>query len=424
MSHFSSIKTTTYRKVLATGLLCILLGLPTLKGQNRQNLEQDKQAIERDIQLTNQLLNQTKNASELSLNQLRILNQQIANREKLLRTLNNELTLINRQIQQANRDVDNLSKELEALKASYANMVYHAYKNRNSYQRLMFLFSSRDFNQAYLRLKYLQQLAKHRQLQAEKILETQQSLELQIAALEVKKKEQQQVLTEQRQELARLDEEKKEQARSVGLLQKKEKELLAQIRQQEQTARQLQQAIERVIAEERRKAAERAAEQARAQGRPATASPEPYRLTPAEQVISNRFADNKGKLPWPLERGIITGSFGQQPHPVLPGIRIDNPGVDISTTQGAKARAIFEGTVTRIFTVPGANYSVIIQHGDYRTVYSNLSEVFVTGGQKVNIRQEIGTVATDPRDARTHVQLQIWHGNNKLNPADWIARQR
>jgi murein hydrolase activator len=386
-------------------------------GQNREELERNKRRIEQEITLINQLLRETQSSAQLNLNQLVIINNRINSRENLIRTISNEIGFINRRIRNIQEEIELLQEDLKMLKESYARMIYYAYRNRNSYQRMMFIFSSRDFNQAYLRLKYLQQLTKHRQLQAEKIEETAVKLEESLAELELRKQEQQNLLADQQQEMNNLNREKQEQNQNVQQLKRKEQELMQQLREQERAARELQQAIERVLAEERR----RAAEAARAEGRPAA---EAFRLSPEEQLISNQFAENKGRLPWPLERGIITGFFGEQPHPVLPGIKIVNNGIDISTTQGSRARAIFEGTVSRVVSIPGAYYAVIIRHGDYLTVYSNISEVFVRNGQKVNIREELGTLATDTRDARTHVHLEIWHGNQKLNPADWITQQR
>lgn len=401
-----------------TAIVFVLLAaiIIRLQAQDRAELERNKQRIEQEIALINQLLRETQSTAEMNVNQLVMLNNRIDSRQNLIANLNNEIRFINSRIAAMTRQKEQQEAELKELRESYARMIYYAQRNRNSYQRMMFLFSSRDFNQAYLRLKYLQQLTRHRQLQAEKITETTLKIEESIAELELQKEEQQKVLSELQQEINTLTQEREAQAQNVEQLQKKEKELMQQLRAQEKAARELQQAIERVIAEERRKAEEAA----RAAGKPAT---EAFRLTPAEQIISDNFAENKGKLPWPLERGIITGFFGEQPHPVLPGIKIVNNGIDISTTKGSKARAIFEGTVARVFSIAGG-YAVIVRHGEYLSVYSNLSEVLVSNGEKVSTRQEIGVVATDDREAQTSIHLELWHGNNKQNPADWISRHR
>ncbi len=403
-------------KCLLILLLAILSG--NIAAQTRENLEKERQRIQQEINLTNQLLEETKKSAETNINQLVILNNQISQREELLRTINNKISFINRQINSLTQEIKSLNKELEELKDSYANMIRHAYKNRDKNHRLMFLFSSKDFNQAYMRMKYMQQYARDRQLQAEKIIQTAQKLDEQVAELESSKKEQQQLLADHRKEIETLTTEREEQSNTVQSLRRKERSLMSQLKQQEKEAEELSNAIQRIIEEERRKAAEKA----KAEGREAPATV--FELTPEDQIISDNFYENKGSLPWPSERGIITRPFGEQSHPVLPGIRISNDGINISTTEGAKARAVFEGTVVRVFSVPGGNNAIIIRHGEYLTVYSNLAEVTVSNGQKVNINQEIGVISTDPRDNKTEVHLQIWKGTQKLNPAEWLARRQ
>ncbi len=402
---------------LLTGLLLLPWAAPA-QTQSREALERDKQNIEREIRLINEMLQETKKTAEVGMNQLVMLNTQITRRESLLRAINNEISLINRRIETQTRTIEELRQELEELRASYAKMVQYAWLTRSNYQRMAFLFSSNSFNQAYMRLRYLQEYARHRQLQAEKIVKTQKTLQQEIARLEEQKIQQEKLRAEQQQSMQELNREKGEQDQTIRQLRRREQELMQRLRQQERARQDLQHNIERIIAEERR----RSQEQARAEGR--TVTPGTYALTPEEQLLSNNFAENKGKLPWPVERGVITGSFGEQPHPVLRNIKIVNNGIDIASVPGAKARAIFEGTVSRVITVPGAYNAVIIRHGEYLTVYSNLAQVSVQSGDKVNIRQEIGTVATDSREGKTHVHLEVWKGNDKLNPADWIASQR
>jgi murein hydrolase activator len=385
--------------------------------QTRADLEQDKQSIEREIQLINQMLQETKKTAEISLNHLVMINRQISSRENLIRTINNEISLINHRIGVLNTNIETLNKDLEDLRESYALMVQQAYRNRDAMHKIMFIFSSKSFNQAFLRMRYLQQYARHRQLQAEKIKETTITLSEQRAALQLEHTRQQRLLVQQRQEMESLANEKTTQDRTVTQLRKRERELIQRLREQELAARELQRAIERVIAEERRKAQELA----RAEGRTPA---DMFALTPEERLLSDNFADNQGRLLWPVERGVITSPFGEQPHPVLRGIKINNNGVEIAATEGARARAIFEGTVSRIIAVPGGNYAVIVRHGEYLTVYSNLSEVYVKNGEKVSLRQELGKIATEPNELKTHMNLQIWKGNDKLNPELWIARQR
>lgn len=396
-------------------VLGLWMGTPVY-GQSRDELERNKASLEREIRITNQLLQETQRTAETNMGQLVMLNNQISRREQLLGTIQNEIRLINRRISGLNNSINELEQDLQELKESYARLIRQAHRNRDSYQRMMFIFSSENFNQAFLRMRHMQQYSRHRRIQAEQILKKQEEINKQIAELEEERDAQQLLLARQRDEVRNLAREKATQEQTVNRLRTREQDLMQQLRRQEREARQLQEEIQRIIAEERRRAQERA----EAEGRVTT---DMFALTPEEQLLSDNFAGNRGNLPWPLERGVITGHFGEQPHPVLPGIKISNDGIYISTSQGAEARSIFDGRVSRVFSVPGGLYAVIIRHGEYLSVYINLSEVFVTNGQQVSTRDAIGIVGTNPREANTSLHLQIWKENDKLNPATWIARQ-
>lgn len=396
-------------------VLGLWMGTPVY-GQTRDELERNKASLEREIRITNQLLQETQRTAETNMGQLVMLNNQISRREQLLGTIQNEIRLINRRISGLNNSINELEQDLQELKESYARLIRQAHRNRDSYQRMMFIFSSENFNQAFLRMRHMQQYSRHRRIQAEQILKKQEEINKQIAELEEERDAQQLLLARQRDEVRNLAREKATQEQTVNRLRTREQDLMQQLRRQEREARQLQEEIQRIIAEERRRAQERA----EAEGRVTT---DMFALTPEEQLLSDNFAGNRGNLPWPLERGVITGHFGEQPHPVLPGIKISNDGIYISTSQGAEARSIFDGRVSRVFSVPGGLYAVIIRHGEYLSVYINLSEVFVTNGQQVSTRDAIGIVGTNPREANTSLHLQIWKENDKLNPATWIARQ-
>jgi murein hydrolase activator len=388
-----------------------------LGAQTREELEQDKQAIEREIRLINDMLKEAKQTTTISLNHLAMISQQINSRESLLRNIRNEIALIDTRIKTYSANIAALQNELTQLREAYAKMIQHAYNHVDATRGIMFILSSESFNQAYLRFNYFRQYARHRQLQAQKIGEVSSELAEKVSALESERSQQQALLSKQRQEISLLSQEKTSQDQTVKQLQQKERELLQRLRQQERAARELQNAIERVIAEELR----RAQELARTEGRVTT---DMFALTPEERILSANFAENRGSLLWPVERGIITGRFGEQPHPVLRGIRINNNGVEIATFEGARARSIFNGEVSRVISVPGGTYAVIVRHGEYLSVYSNLAEVLVKNGDKIAIRQELGVVSTSTAESKTQINLQIWKGNEKLNPELWIARQR
>ncbi len=395
--------------------LCFVFTVVLTKGQSRDDLERERKELEKNIRLTNQLLEKTKKSAETTINQLEILNSQISKRENLLQVLDSQIQLLNRQISSYTKEIEKLTEELRELKESYARMIYFAHRNKSSYQRLMFLFSSSDFNQAYLRLKYLQQYARHRQIQAEKIIKTSEEINTKIEELEKQKQEQKNLLAEEKIELELLSSEKQQQNNIVEDLQKQEKQLKEQLKEHQKSIKALDNAIARIIEEERKKAEEKA----RKEGRPVSRE---FTLTPAEMELSKSFSNNKGKLPWPTQRGVVVGKFGERDHPVLKNIKIQNNGIDIATVEGEKARVLFEGTVSRVIYVPGTHYAVIVRHGEFLSVYSNLSEVYVKNGQKLTTKEEIGLIATTPKQSRTIINLQIWHGTNKQNPEDWLTK--
>ncbi|MFO7873876.1 MAG: peptidoglycan DD-metalloendopeptidase family protein [Bacteroidales bacterium] len=393
---------------------CILAGSGDVVAQSREDLERRKERLEEEIRMTSRLLEEARESAETGIRELVIINNRIERREELLSNIQQEIRIINRRISELTASVEELEEELERLKDAYAEMVRHAARTRDAYQRIMFIFSSSDFNQAYLRMRYLQEYSEHRRQQAERIQEKSNKLDEQIATLEEERERQQVLLANQREAVRELARERAAQEQTVALLQEKEEELQAELESQQKAARELDQAIRRVIAEERRKARERA----EAEGRETT---DMFALTPEEQALSENFADNRGNLPWPTERGVITSRFGEQPHPVLPGIKIANNGIDISTEEGAHARAIFDGSVSRVISIPGGLYAVIVRHGEYLSVYSNLSDVFVVNGQEIEAKDELGVVGTNEREAKTNLHLEIWKGNDKQNPASWIA---
>ena len=396
--------------------LLFVLSSQVVFSQSRKALEKKRKQTQREIAYTNKLLKQNKNKSKKSFNQLLILNNKIDSRRSLISTINEEIKLVNDKITENQEIIESLSSDLELLKKEYAKMIYYSYKMRNPYDKMIFVLASQDFNQAYKRLKYLQQYTEYRQKQAKAILSVATIMETKILALEEIKDEKISLLREQKTETVALSVEKSEQNKILGTLKTQENDLLQKLREQEQAAIKLRRKIEAIIAEEARKA--------RANNK-ATSTKTGYALTPEEKIISDSFGANKGRLPWPTQRGIITGKYGKHEHPVLKGIIVMNNGVDISTQEGAKARSVFKGKVTRIIKLSGVNNAVMIRHGDYFTVYTNLKSVYVTVGQTIEAKTEIGLIYTDKEDGnKTILQLQIWKGTAKQNPAYWLSKKR
>ncbi len=396
-------------------------------GQTAKELEEKKKRLQDDIKYTNKLLDETENSKKSSLNQLRLLNTKIEMRQELIKTIAKEVKLIDKQINQTNSVVGSLENDLKKLKAEYAQMIYFAWKNQNSYSRLMFIFSSKDFNQAYLRLKYIQQYSDYRKKQAKIIKETQLALGEKIDVLKKSRTEKATLLTNEEQEKLKLTSEKKEKDELLENLQDREASLKKELKQKQNETLKLQKEIERIIAEEIRKREEerrKKAEADKAAGKEVKETVKGFSLTAEETLISDNFELNKGKLPWPSATGIITGHFGEQSHPDLPNVKINNNGIDIGTDKGAKARAVFDGTVSAIISIPGAYKAVMVRHGDYISVYANLEEVYVKKDDKIKVKQEIGKVHTDESEGKTELHLEIWKGSVKTNPEEWILLKK
>lgn len=381
-------------------------------GQEKEELKAEKEKIEQEIQYTNKLLNLTKKDKKASLNQLVILNNKINRREELIATINTEIDVLERKIQRNTNEIRQLRKELENLKEEYAKMVYYAFRNRSVYSRLIYIFSAEDLNQAYRRLKYFQQYSSYRKTQAELIRQNEFKLGKSIDELAAQKNEKTQLLSGKEDEIAQLKAEKNEKNSTLKILNNKEKELLAKLRKKEEEANKLQNAIEAIIAEEMRAAAERA----RAERKESDMA-----MTPGEMELSSNFESNRGRLPWPSGQGIISGTFGEHNHPVLKRVKIKNNGVNILTDEGGIARAVFDGKVISVRNITNTNIAVIIKHGEYFSVYSNLIRAFVKRGDQVATKQDIGVIYTDVGDNKTELHFEIWKGKSLLNPSYWLA---
>ncbi|MEM9025104.1 MAG: peptidoglycan DD-metalloendopeptidase family protein, partial [Bacteroidota bacterium] len=304
--------------------------------------------------------------------------------------------------------IEAMENDLQRLKDEYAKMIYHTYKNRNAYSRLMFIFSSENFNQAYKRLQYLRQYAAFRQHQGELIQKTRELLEDKKADLEAIRGEKEGLLQAEQGEIRSLGSERKQQQGTVRKLQKEQKKLKAQLRAAQRKAELLQREIERIIREELARKGKRGST---------------YDVdTPRARELSSNFTANKGKLPWPVKKGEITGYFGTHPHPILKGIDVKNSGVVISTVSGSKARAVFDGEVSRIIVLKGAGKTVMIRHGEFITIYTNLRDTYVKAGDKVTTEQEIGTLLD--QTGTTEIEFQVWRGTDLQNPSLWLYKAR
>jgi septal ring factor EnvC (AmiA/AmiB activator) len=381
-------------------------------GQDKGQMQKQRNELSAKISLTNQLIKESENQQINSEQSLILLNKQASYRDQLIKSFNQEIRELDRNIKANNQEIESLKEELDELKAEYAHLIQQAYKNRDSYDKLMFIFSASNFNQAYKRVKFIQQYTSYREKQAEAIkLKSEDLIELN-ESLAVKKQKKQALATEKNKEKKKLNENITISNKTLTSLQQNEKELKKQLKQQVKQREKINKAIDRIIAEEIRKSKD--------------SNSGNFVLTPEAKELSSKFSKNKGKLPWPTEKGIITGTFGVHNHPVLPGIKVENNGIDITTEKGSNVRAVFTGTVSAVLDFQHMGKAVIINHGSYRTVYSNLNDVLVEQGQQVDTKKLIGTVLTNKQTGKTEAHFEILFINNKgafvkQNPSVWIS---
>ncbi len=415
------------RATLLRFLLCSLIfispsvvsisGNAYAQTQKKKDLEEKKNKIQMEIDYQNSLLNDVKQNKNRSMVQLAILNSKLSKQKELINTINSELNLLEGNISETQSEIRKKESELQVFKNEYAKIILASYKNKDSYSRLMFLFSSTTFNQAMQRIKYMQYYSEARKKQVVLIEDAQRQLQTKKQELENRKDQQKVVLVEKEAETGNLSNQKKSKEVLLTDLKKKERSIRDDINKKKAQAQNLKRAIEKVIEEEIAKARKAS----KAANNDVSAK---ITLTPEEKELSDDFSNNKGRLPWPLVEGVITESFGKHNHPDLPGIEINNNGLDIGTNKGATVRAVFNGVVVAVASVGGMEGKVIIvKHGEYLSVYSNLEDTYVKTGDKIKTKQSIGKVLTSDTEG-TELHLEIWKGQVMLNPESWIAKGR
>ena len=380
--------------------LIILSFCGNVFGQSSAELTRQRDALTRQIEQLTQSLERTSTNKRLSQRQINEINAKIRLRQQKINVMSSQIKLLNNEISDNTNTITSLQTQLNKLKKEYAGMVLFAFRNQSSYSKLMFVFASQNFNQAYKRLKYLQQFTEYRKKQAKYIQETQRDLGAKIVELDQNKKEKNDVLRAQENEKRIQLKAKADQTKVLSNLTNQEKQYQQERAQKQKDLANLNRLINAAITR-------------------ATSSSSRLAATPESAKLSADFLDNRGRLPWPVAEGTIVEGFG--PHTYGVNVKRDNKGIDIKTNEGASVRAIFSGEVSNIIPT-GATKFVLIKHGEYYTVYTNLRSVSVSKGQKVSVKQAIGIVATDPSDGTTQVQLQIRNGSTPMNPETWLAR--
>jgi septal ring factor EnvC (AmiA/AmiB activator) len=442
-------------------MLFFLLAVPVWQGvaQSKKDLQKQRDEINDKIEQTKKMIRDSERQQKSTIRQVQLLNEQLAFREQLLTNLNNDIHTIDGEIKRKNHYIGEMESQVKQMKKEYGRMIYNAFRQRTSYDKLMYIFASADFHQAYKRLKMTQRYAEARKKQAFVILGKQEEIKSSVDDLERDKTNKAQLADAKEQERKEVEADKAEHQQRLQALKKEETKLRKQQDKQKTDRDKLTARIQAVIAEEIRKenekkmaeekkaAAALAAKEAGAKkstassastsssaaAKTTTAAPVAesakkttvIALAPETVLVNKDFEKNKGALPWPVSAGIITSHFGKHAHPSLAQVTVNNNGVDFTTDKNASALAVFSGKVTSVFNIPGAGQNVIVTHGSYKTVYSGLETVSVNIGDSVSAKQKLGTVMYDGEDYTLH--FEVWkvgaEAGAAQNPELWIKKR-
>lgn len=370
--------------------------------KTKAELDKQRQQYEEVLKVSARALEETKNRKETTTGQLAAIDNQISARQGLISTIEQEIRLLSNDVSETKRMLDAMNKDLEGLKKEYAEMLYQSSKINNSYNLLLFIFSSGSYNQMMARMRYVRQMKEARKTQVEQIEIVKNELQSQQRKLREQQQGKQQLLNESKKENEKLLASKQEQKEVLVSLGTKEKELRNEIKKAEDELKRLEKEIQKIIAA-------------------STASPGKIKLTPEQKIVGSSFAANRGRLGWPLQRCFIAESFGRHAHPTLRGVEVDVPGIELQTYSGESVKAVFEGDVVSVTTIPGMNKMVLIQHGGYFTAYARLKSVYVKRGQHVKAGEVLGEVMTDSKGV-SRLMFQVWKGQEKMDPQQWLTR--
>lgn len=374
-------------------------------------LEAKRERLQKEIKEINRLLFAERKEKGSVLDQMEALDNKINVRQELIRVTNQQSNLLNRQINVNIRNISKLREDLKLLKEDYANLIQKTYQNKSQNNRLMFLLSAENFFQAFKRFQYMQQYAKHRKKQGEDIVKKTEELTQLNQDLVRQRKEKEQLLAENTKAKNELSKEVESQRNLLRSIKQNEAKYTAAIEEKQKEARRIDREIERMI-----KSA--IASSNKSSGK--STSSATFALTPEAKLVADNFSANKGRLIWPVEKGVKSQGYGEYADKLYPGIKHRNNGVTITTDKGSMARAIFEGEVIAIISVPGGGKGVTLKHGNYISTYYNLSTLFVKKGDKVSAKDMLGEINTNRFDGSTKLKFYLYRDSNRLNPEDWI----
>ena len=394
----------------------------------QEELEERKAKIQLEIQEKEKLLQSVKSNEKSVVTQLQIQKEKIGLKEKLINTTEKQTKLLGNDIYVNQIKINQLNRDLEQLRKDYAAMILKSYKSRSEQSRAMFLLSSENFLQAYKRAQYMKQYASYRKMQGQEIEGKTKQLVGYTNKIVVQKTEKEKLIAENENEKKELVKEKKEQEKIAIQIQKQKGKIIAEIKKKQKETKKIDAQIQKLI-RETIAAANKKTAAAKAKANPKTTTAESTKavessakivLTSEGQLVANNFRANKGKLPWPVEKGAVSLPYGDQPHPEYRTLTVHNSGVEITTENGASARSVFGGEVTKVIKLSPLNIAVFIQHGDYFTVYQNLISVNVSVGDKVSTKQSIGKIRTNGDTGKTILKFLILQNTTYNNPASWL----
>lgn len=379
--------------------LLLTVCVSVLADDDIKDLQKQQKKLEQQLQQTSEMLSQTKKDEKATVTKLNLLNQDIKTRKKLIKNINKEISVLDTDIRNLNTQQKQNSNEIARLKQDYARLVRQTHYADLHTSPLLFLCSADNFQQLVRRIRYMKRFADYRKQQVARIEDLQTQIVIQSNLLNSRRMERSSALQSQKREQDKLNRDERKQRTMLGDLKKKEKELIAQQKKQQKKADELQRKIDQLIQQ-----------QAKSD------------LTKEQKLIAGGFEANKSRLPWPVEKGFISGYFGTHQHPVYEHVTVNNKGIYIQTPADSYVRTIFDGEVTSCILL-GNTYAVIVQHGNYRTVYSNLKKLLVKQGDQLKTKQNIGIIASDPaQDNKTELFFQIYKDRTLLNPSLWIAK--
>ncbi|MDR1726223.1 MAG: peptidoglycan DD-metalloendopeptidase family protein [Bacteroidales bacterium] len=414
-------------------IVIILCGFQwTINAQDRNRLEKEKAKLEKEIANINAILKETLKTKKISASELVVLKKKIAQRQQLIQNITTQTNMLKGEINTTQQSISDLQHQIIALKSSYAQMLRYAQKNKTSMDKFTFIFSSKDYTEAYRRYVFFRQFGEVQKQKIEQIKQKTRELNIKTNELELKKNNQEYLLATEQKNKEELYKEQKNKEQTLTSIKKQEKQYQKQLKEKEAKRKKLQQQIDNAIAAEirkqkalaeKRKAAEKKIEKQTTTTQKTTDKVKNNKYVIATTVediaLADNFAASKGKLPYPCDNGIVVSTYGMHSHPDIKGVMVENRGIDIRLPKGSSVRSVFDGVVVKVFKEPHGNMGIIIRHGEYMTVYTSLKVVSVNEGDKVITRQVIGTIATNA-DGQSEMNFQIWKGYENVNPALWL----